>query len=78
MGLRVEFSEDENTLVFDGVEYHAVPDSGACNECAMQRGRGCHLSYNLLREPGVLEKDAHGHCEGFLRKDGRGVTWQRK
>jgi len=77
MGLRVEFSKDENTVTLDGTRYVAVPGDGVCGDCAMKDGFGCRLVNAVIREPDARRTDS-ALCQPERRKDGQPITWRRK
>jgi len=78
--MKVEISEDQNTLTVDGVEYEAKlndvwPHKPSCKSCAFYDNGFCKIG---LETPlGVNASDLR-RCEYPYRNDGKSIYWVKK
>jgi len=78
--MKVEISEDQNTLTVDGVEYEAKLNnaksfSSACKSCAFYDNGFCKIG---LETPLGLNASNVRHCEYPYRNDGKSIYWIKK
>lgn len=57
-----EFSEDKNTVLYEGKTYEAVETTGDCKDCAFNH----------------LGGKCPSRCLPFLRDDNRVIIWKLK
>jgi len=75
--MKIEISEDQNTLTVDGVEYEAKLNDGwpyksSCKSCAFYEN--CFCKIGLETPLGVNASDLR-RCEYPYRNDGNSIIW---
>jgi len=78
--MKVEISEDQNTLTVDGVEYEAKLNNAkpheSCKSCVfLYDGFFCKIA---METPSGLNPSDVRHCEYPYRNDGKSIFWVKK
>ena len=75
----VQFSEDENEVVFESTRYFAHDvEAGSCNGCSLKMGFGCKLAERLHTIHSGEFQMGRPLCQEGYRKDGRNIVWKLK